>query len=152
MSIRSKGSINRAFDVIEKIEFDAEKKTAGKVNQINTSISKFQSELNQLGQKANEGNIALLQNEGLKKKKELAKKIALLKKELREAKREGREKIEFIGQLFQYFNTLFIPFLVILFGLWYSRKRVKNLVSSLLKGQSDTKNEIGKVATSGGQP
>ena len=125
MSVRSKGRINRSFDVINKIEFEAEKRTANKVNEINGSISRFQRELNQLGRKAHEGNIALLQNEGLKKKKELSKKIAILKRELRTAKRHGREKIEGIGKFFQYLNTLFIPILIIGFGVYYNRKRSK---------------------------
>ncbi len=123
MSVRSKGRINRSFDVINDIEFEAEKKTEDKVKEINASIKKVQSELNQLGSQANAGNIALLQNEGLKKKKELAKRIAVLKKELRAVKREGREKIESIGKMFQYINTLLVPALVVVFGVFYTRRR-----------------------------
>ena len=130
MSVRSKGRVNRSFDVINQIEFDAEKRTADKVKEINASITRFQAELNQLGQKVNEGNIALLQNEGIKKKKELAKNIAALKKELRAVKREGREKVEGIGKFFQYLNTLFVPFFVIVFGVYYNRKR-----SRLMQGK-----------------
>lgn len=130
MNVRSKGRINRSFDVINQIEFEAEKRTSDKVKEINASIAKFQSELNQLGRKANEGNIAILQNEGIKKKKELAKKIAILKKELRAVKREGREKVEGIGKFFQYLNTLFVPLFVIIFGVYYNRKR-----SQLMQGR-----------------
>ena len=136
MSVRSKGRINRSFDVINQIEFEAEKRTADKVKEINASIARFQSELNQLGAKANEGNIALLQNEGIKKKKELAKKIAVLKKELRAVKREGREKVEGIGKFFQYVNTLFVPFIIIVFGVYYNRKR-----SKLMQGRRISKTE-----------
>ena len=123
MSVRSKGRINRSFDVINQIEFEAEKRTSDKAKEINANITRFQNELNQLGRQASEGNIALLQNEGLRKKKELAKKIAVLKKELRMVKREGREKIEGIGKFFQFLNTLFIPTLVIIIGIYYNRKR-----------------------------
>ncbi|MCB0422650.1 MAG: GldG family protein [Bdellovibrionales bacterium] len=123
LSVRAKGRVNRSFDVIDQIEFEAEKRTENKVEQINSSIQRFQAELNQLGRQANEGNIALLQNEGLKKKKELAKKIAGLKRELRNVKREGREKIENIGKLFQYLNTILVPLGNVLFGVFYSRKR-----------------------------
>ena len=42
LSVRSKGKINRGFDVINKIEFEAEKNTADKVKQINGNIAKFQ--------------------------------------------------------------------------------------------------------------
>ena len=131
MSVRSKGRINRSFDVIEDIEFEAEKKTEAKVKEINASIARFQSELNQLGRKANEGNIAILQNEGFKKKKKLVKKIALLKKELRFVKREGREKIETIGKIFQYINTLLGPLLIIFVGVCYSKRRKQRMGQSV---------------------
>lgn len=123
MSVRSKGKINRSFDVINQIEFEAEKRTRDKVSEINANIARFQNELNQLGRNANEGNIAILQNEGLRKKKELAKKIAVLKRELRAVKREGREKVEEIGKFFQYLNTLLVPFLIAVSGFIYQYKR-----------------------------
>lgn len=137
MSVRSKGRINRSFDVINQIEFKAEKRTADKVKEINASIARFQGELNQLGRKVNEENIAVLQNEGIRKKKELAKKIAILKKDLRSVKREGREKIEGIGKFFQYLNTLFVPFIVIWFGVYYNRKRNHLMQGRRLSKDSD---------------
>lgn len=139
LSVRSKGRINRSFDVINQIEFEAEKRTKDKVEEINASISKFQAELNQLGRKANAGNVALLQNEGLRRKKELAKKIAVLKKELRQVKREGREKVERIGKFFQYLNTLFVPVLLIIFGVFYNLKRASLMKSTRKIKERDEK-------------
>lgn len=140
MSVRSKGRIDRTFDVINEIEFAAQKKTADKVKQINASIARFQQELNELGQKATAGNLALLQNEGIRKKKELAKKIAALKKELRAVKRAGREKVESIGKILQYINTLVVPVLVIIFGFYYNRTRKNKMqVSRLEKKQEEEK-------------
>ena len=127
LSIRSKSPIDRSFAIINQIELEAEKKTASKVKQINENIGRFQNELDALGQRANEGNVAILQNEGLQKKKHLLKKLALLKRELREVKRAGREKIELIGKFFQYLNTLFVPFLLILIGLFYNKIRLRLL-------------------------
>ena len=148
MSVRSKGRISRSFDVIEDIEFAAEEKTEEKVKEINASIARFQSELNRLGSQANEGNIALLQNEGLKKRKELAKNIALLKKELRSVKREGREKVETIGRVFQYINTLLGPFLVILFGFLYSLRRKRRMKMTLKETESnDEALKLGNMKT-----
>ena len=150
MSVRSKGRINRSFDVIEDIEFEAEKKTEAKVKEINASIARFQSELNQLGRKANEGNIAILQNEGFKKKKKLVKKIALLKKELRSVKREGREKIETIGKIFQYINTLLGPLLVIFVGVCYSKRRKRRMGQSV-SGHFRKKPGMENMKTVGGK-
>ena len=125
MRVRSKGKVNRSFDVINAIELEAERRTADKVREIQTGIQRFQNELAQLGRQANEGNIALLQNEGIRKKKELSKKIAVLKRELRMVKREGREKIEGIGKFFQYLNTLLVPLLIVGLGVYYNRRRSK---------------------------
>ena len=74
MSVRSKGRVNRTFDVLNEIEFAAEEATEGKVREINASISRFQAELNNLGRQANAGNIALLQNEGVQKKETVGQK------------------------------------------------------------------------------
>ncbi len=126
LSVRSKGRIKRTFDVIEQIEFEAEKNTSEKIKEINQSIAKFQLELNKIGQKAGATNVALIQNEGLKKRQELNKKIALLKKQLRSVKREGREKIESLGKFFQVINTMLVPFIVVIIGIFYLQKR-KNL-------------------------
>ena len=125
MRVRSKGKINRSFDVVNAIELESERRTADKVKQIQAGIQRFQNELTQLGRQANEGNIALLQNEGIRKKKELAKKIAVLKRELRMVKREGREKIEGMGKFFQYLNTLLVPLLIVGLGVYYNRRRSK---------------------------
>lgn len=125
MSVRSKARINRSFDVVDEIEFNAEKKTQDKVKDIQANISRFQTELSQLGRKANEENMAVIRTEGIRKKKELAKKIALLKKELRNVRKEGREEVENLGKTLQVLNTLLIPIIVIVFGLFYSQTRKK---------------------------
>lgn len=125
ISIRSKGKFTRSFDRIDQIEARAESQTADKVAQINQNIKNFEDQLNALSHQANENNIALLQNQGLKKQKELAKQVAMLKNELRDVKRLGREEIERIGSLFQYINTLFIPSLLLVIGLMLSYSKMR---------------------------
>lgn len=147
MSVRSKGRVNRTFDVLNEIEFAAEEATEGKVREINASISRFQAELNNLGRQANAGNIALLQNEGVQKKKQLAKKIAVLKKELRAVKRQGREKIEVMGKVFWYLNTLLVPILIIIFGGLYYRKRQKMIQGRRLSASDSNLKQIGKATS-----
>ena len=127
MSVRSKGRYSRPFDAIENIEFQAEQKTAGKVSQIQASIKNFQNELAQMQGQVNRENIALIQSEGIKKRKDLTKKIALQKRELREVKKEGREKVESIGKFFQYINTLFVPLVLLFLGLLFNRKRQRKM-------------------------
>ena len=127
LEVRSKGRFNRSFDVVDKIEFDAEKNTAEKVSEINKRIESFEKELGELGRKMNEGNIGLIQNEGIKKKKDLTKVIAKLKGELRAVKREGREKIEKLGSNLQYLNTLFMPSILLVFGIFFQIRRKKGI-------------------------
>lgn len=115
MSVRSKGRFNRSFDVIDNIEENAKKNTARKVGQINSRILNFTKELQELGRSG--GNVALVQNEGLKKKRQLSKRIAVLKGELRKVKRVGREKVEDIGKFFQALNTILIPVIIMIIGL-----------------------------------
>ncbi|MEC8624680.1 MAG: hypothetical protein VXY34_07670, partial [Bdellovibrionota bacterium] len=98
-----------------------------KVSEINKRIESFEKELGELGRKMNEGNIGLIQNEGIKKKKELTKVIAKLKGELRDVKREGREKIEKLGSNLQYLNTLFMPSILLVFGIFFQMRRKKGI-------------------------
>lgn len=138
LSVRSKGAIDRGFDVIDEIEFAAEEATKQKVAQINASISNFQKELDMLGKSATQENLSLLQNEGVRKKKQLLKKMAALKKELRAVKREGREQIENLGKWLQLINTLGMPLLIFAFGFYFNRKR-KNRYLEKITVQSQIK-------------
>ena len=128
MSIRSRGKFSRNFDVVDQIELDAQKDTESKVSEINGQIERFTQELNQLGRSGE--SVALIQNEGIKKKKELAAQIALLKGELREVKRIGREKVENLGAFLQNINTLLVPIIILIVGIYFSmreKKRVKGV-------------------------
>jgi len=131
LSIRSKGAKNRSFKVIDEIELEADKETAQTVERINASINEAQSELNKLGAQINDGNLAVIKSEALNKKRELDKRLAFYKGQLREVKRQGREKIEGIGKFFQYLNTLLIPFLLIVTGLIYNTIRRKRFARAI---------------------
>ena len=123
LSIRSKGAKKRNFNVIDEIELEADKETAETVARINSSINEAQTELDKLRAQVNEGNLAVIKSQALNKKRELDKRLALYKGQLREVKRQGREKIENIGRFFQYLNTLLIPLLLIMGGLIYNTIR-----------------------------
>lgn len=127
MEIRSRGSALRPFTTIQKIQFDADQETIGKVANINASISKFQSELSGLASRANENNWGVIQSEGLRKQKELQQDIARLKKELREAKRAGREKVEDIGSILYFLNVAFMPVGLAIVYLLIQKRNKKHL-------------------------
>lgn len=129
MEIRSRGTAIRPFTTIQKIQLDADQETIGKVASINASISKFQSELSSLASKANESNLGVIQSEGLRKQKELQQDIARLKKELREAKRAGREKVESIGSALYFLNVGCVPILLAVIYLILQKKAKKALTA-----------------------
>ncbi|MBF0363695.1 MAG: Gldg family protein [Oligoflexia bacterium] len=118
LSIRTKGKVNRPFTVIDKIELEAERRMAKRIAQINNNIQKFQNQLTT-------SNTGVITNEGLQMQKELNQKIAALKHQLRDVRREGREKVERIGKYLQYFNTLFVPFILTIVGTIITIKRMR---------------------------
>jgi ABC-type uncharacterized transport system involved in gliding motility auxiliary subunit len=109
MDIRSKGTLARPFTTIRKIQLVADQESLSKVAEINTSINRFQAELAGLAGKATQSNLGVIQSEGLTKQKELQQNIARLKRELREAKRQGREKVEAIGSVLYFVNVGAVP-------------------------------------------
>lgn len=122
--VRAKGVKDRSFDVINKIERESEKNTQNKVEQINQSISKYQQEIDNISRQVGRGeDIALLKNSSLQKKKDLNRKLAALKKELREVKRAGREEVEWLGRVFQNINTILVPIFLIILGIYINKKR-----------------------------
>jgi ABC-type uncharacterized transport system involved in gliding motility auxiliary subunit len=131
LSIRSKGAKKRNFKVIDEIELEADKETAETVARINASINEAQVELDKLSERVNEGNLNVIKSEALTKKRELDKRLALYKGQLREVKRQGREKIEGIGLFLQYLNTLLIPFLLIIGGLIYNSIRRRRIAQAI---------------------
>jgi ABC-type uncharacterized transport system involved in gliding motility auxiliary subunit len=126
LSIRSKGAKSRRFRVIDEIELNAEKETSQTVERIKDDIKKVQERLSKL--KISDANsMAVIKSKALDQKKDLDKRLAVYKRELREVKRKGREKIEGIGKFFQYINTLLVPFLLIIGGIIFNRIRQKRI-------------------------
>ncbi|MBF0208755.1 MAG: Gldg family protein, partial [Oligoflexia bacterium] len=123
LSVKTKGKYRRPFTTIDRIEVAAEKDSAAKINEINASIQHFQQELVALAGSGK--NVQMLQNEGVKKQKELNMKIADLKSKLREVKRVGREKVESIGKILQMVNILFIPSLIFILGIIVMLRRYR---------------------------
>ncbi len=136
MSIRSKGNFGRPFRIIDQIESESQEKTAAQVAKINQNLSRFQNELQAIGRSSEQGaSVAVIKNEAIKRKKSLSGKIAELKRELRNVKRDGREKVETLGMTLQYLNTLLVPGILLILGLELFRRRRKKMTSYQFKEQ-----------------
>ena len=125
ISARSEASSPASERIYLKVSKKNFRTTKWSFKEINDKIQKAQKELAALGRSANDSNIALIQNEGLKKRKELSRQVALLKRELRDVKREGREKVESLGKLLRSLNTLLVPFIIFCIGLYINTRKKK---------------------------
>ena len=114
LSIRSRGSYQRPFEVIDEIEAQAEKETADQIAQINAEIQGFQQELQQISGKVREDNQDLIGAEVLSKKKELELKIHEANRRLRQVQQSRRESIEAKEDQIMWVNLAAAPGFVLI--------------------------------------
>ena len=120
MSIRSRGSFERRFDVVEEIERAADQATQVQVVRINDEKQRFQTELQSLQSQATEQNVGLLRNDLIQKQRELEKQIREKERELFKVQREKNDRIESLGSSMRWLNVVGVPLVVLLVGggLW----------------------------------
>jgi ABC-type uncharacterized transport system involved in gliding motility auxiliary subunit len=86
ISIRSRGNFKRPFEVVDKIEEQAEAQTADQEAKINAEITRFENELQSILASAKQGEEEIIGSSILQKKNELELKIHQAKKQLQEIK------------------------------------------------------------------
>jgi ABC-2 type transport system permease protein len=109
IAMRSRGSFQRPFVVVDKIEQAAEKQTAEEEAAINAQIAGFQQELQKIVSSAKEGEDKLIETSILEKKKEIEGKIRDAQRKLRNVKMEQRKSIEMLGDKLRDINTWLAP-------------------------------------------
>ena len=113
IAIRSRGSFQRPFLVVDGIEREAAKRTAQEEEKINAEIAGFQQELQKIAAPANEGDDKLLEKSILEKKKAIEVNIREAQRKLRNVKMEQRKSIEQLGDKLRNLNTWAIPLVVL---------------------------------------
>jgi ABC-type uncharacterized transport system involved in gliding motility auxiliary subunit len=109
IAMRSRGSFQRPFVVVDKIEQEAEKQTAEEEAAINAQIAGFQQELQKIVSSAKEGEDKLVETSILEKKKDIEGKIHDAQRKLRNVKMERRRSIEKLGGKLRDINTWLAP-------------------------------------------
>ena len=109
ISIRSRGSFQRPFGVVEEIEAKADEQYKTEVAAINARIKQFEGELNEILSSSENKEQALLEASILGKRRELEKQIRTAKHELRQVNQRKRVSIERLGMRLRSFNMLTIP-------------------------------------------
>jgi len=137
IAVRSRGSFQRPFIVVEKIRATAEKNTAEEIAKRNAEIDVLQNQLKKIVSSAKEGQQDIVAASVLKKKRELWLKIRQAKRELRQVQRKRFEKIEQLGNTLQNLNTWSAPAVILIIAIILSIRR-RLLRSRYVSHASDT--------------
>lgn len=132
IAMRSRGSFQRPFLVVDRIEQEAAKQTAQEEEKINGEIAGFQQELQKIGSEMNESENKLLEKTILDKKKAIEANIRDAQRKLRKVQMERRRNIEQLGDKLRNLNMWSAPIVILLIAivLWIRRSvRRRNYIS-----------------------
>lgn len=125
VSIRGKGSSIRPFDVVRRMEVEAQKKYQEKLTGLDARLQSVQTKLSELQGKKGEGNRLVASPEVTKAIEDFQKQSAKMKSERREIRRALREDVDALENRLLIVNLLASPLLVGAFGVWFYRNRRK---------------------------
>jgi ABC-type uncharacterized transport system involved in gliding motility auxiliary subunit len=117
IDIRSRGRFRRPFDVVDRIEAEAEEKTAAKVEETNQRIAQFRERLSQLDEQATDENVRLLENAAMKERENIQSDIRAAERRLRQLNAGKRENIENLGLIIQTINMVLAPAAVLIIAV-----------------------------------
>ena len=123
ISIRGKGSSLRPFTVVKALEVQANKKYQDQLSSLDAHVSDIQKRLSELQGKKAEGNRLVASPEVTKAIEDFRKQEATARAERREIRKALREDIEGLGNRLLVVNLLASPLLLIIFGIWFYRRR-----------------------------
>jgi ABC-type uncharacterized transport system involved in gliding motility auxiliary subunit len=126
IAIRSRGNFQRPFDLVDRIEREAERETAQEEASINAQIEEFQKELNRVVNEARKkGEKVIDASELSSAKADLELKIHEAKVRLRQVQNKRRERIERLGLSVRNVNMLLAPVFILIFAIILSVHRIR---------------------------
>ncbi len=126
IAIRSRGNFQRPFDLVDKIEREAERETAQEEASINAQIEEFQKELNRVVSEARKkGEKVIDASELSSAKADLELKIHEAKTRLRQVQNKRRKRIERLGLSVRNVNMLLAPVVILIFAIILSVHRIR---------------------------
>jgi ABC-type uncharacterized transport system involved in gliding motility auxiliary subunit len=123
ISIRGKGTSLRPFDVVRRMEAEAQKQYQAKLTELDARLQQVQTKLSELQTKKGEGNRLIATPEMTKAIEDFQKQQATMRGERREIRRALREDIDRLENKLLVVNLLATPLLVGAFGFWFYRSR-----------------------------
>ncbi|MHC4568969.1 MAG: hypothetical protein ACYTE3_24800, partial [Planctomycetota bacterium] len=124
VSIRSRGNFKRPFEVVDKIEKEAEAETAKEVERRNLEIASIQSKLQDVLNKASqEGQEKAIDDAIDRTKKELQLNLRTAQRELRQVRMDKRKRIEKLGNRLRQANMLGAPAVILVIAIVLGLRR-----------------------------
>ena len=125
MSVRSKPSISRPFELFDEIEAEAEKETLDRERQIREEIESFQTELQSKQNEITQSNAALFQRNLQEEGDRLNERIQDASSELRDIRQDRRAALEKEENKVRFAVLGWMPALILILGmlLYFQRLR-----------------------------
>lgn len=125
LDIRTRGIYLRPFKVVDQIEKQSEQETAGKVEEINKTIAKFQQQLQQIVSGSGSKNTELLKKDIIAKKRQLEAEILRANRQLRQLQQKKRDKVRALQTRLERINLAAAPAIVLIIAIivWIRRKK-----------------------------
>lgn len=123
VSIRGKGTSFRPFDVVRRMEVEAQQQYREKLTDLEARLQTVQTQLSELRSKQSDGNRLIASPEVTKAIEDYQQQSASLRSERREIRRALREDIDALENRLLITNLIASPLLIGAFGLWFHRSR-----------------------------
>ena len=136
INVRSRGSFNRPFTVVEEIERKADERTGTEVARINEEVQKFETELNEMNNQATDKNVGLLQAEAIEKQRKLELEIRKNKRKARDLQEAKLGEVKAVGSFWKNLTRLFVPIVVLIVGVVLAIRRYNVRKVTVLGGVS----------------
>lgn len=117
IGVRTRGSSNRPFDVVDRLEAEAMAKWQSKEADFQDELKRTQERLSNLQREKRGGERYILSPEQQEEIVNLRKAQAETRRQLKEVRKELTADIDSLGTLVKWINIALMPALVALFGL-----------------------------------
>lgn len=126
IGIRSRGTFNRPFTTVDKLEAEAVSKWREKEAGLESSLREAQQQLKELQTKKDNQQRFILSNEQREAIERFRKKEFEIKQQLKDVRKNLRRDIEVLGIRLKVINIALMPLLVALAGIAYGIHRKKH--------------------------
>lgn len=126
ISVRSRAIQSRPFEVVKKMQAEAEASYRNRIKELEDSLAETQEQLNKLQQNKEAGQRFILSPEQQKALEDFRKKEAQVKIQLKEERKKLRQEIDSLETRIKWYNIAGMPLLVTISGITlaiFKRKR-----------------------------